>query len=188
MARERLECPIRTVRLHLVVVTTGFVEAVLAADAARAGAAIGVRVGTWLTADPSHLVQLNLARQAAEARGFPGLGRVIVLDLGSQLRTVIGTIGFHGPPDERGRLEVSCRLHPAHRSRGYAAEALSGLLDWATAGYGVTRFLVDVAPRREGLDPVPVEIADRQRDAPDAVDAQVDEVARLLEWPTAGKG
>lgn len=184
MARERLERPIRTAHLHLVVLTAGFVEAVLAADAARAGAAIGARVGTWLTADPSHLVQLNLARMAAEARGFHGLGRAIVLDRPSRVRTVVGTIGLHGPPDERGRLEVSCRIHPAHRSRGYAAEALSALLDWATASYGIAGFLVDVAPRQERRDPAAVEITDRQVDS---IDAQVDHVARLVEWPAARK-
>jgi hypothetical protein len=71
---------------------------------------------------------------------------------------VIGTIGFHGPPDERGRLEVSCRIDPAQRSRGYAAEALSALLDWTTARYGVNRFLVALPTRRAYRSPVRIAI------------------------------
>jgi GNAT superfamily N-acetyltransferase len=121
---------------------------------------------------------LHLAGQAAEARGYPGLGRVLVLVTPSRERRVIGSIGFHGPPDDRGRLEASCRIHPSQRSRGFAAEALGALLDWSTERNGVTRFLVAVPSRREYREPVPVEVA---IPATQPNEAQMDHIATLLE-------
>jgi RimJ/RimL family protein N-acetyltransferase len=170
--------PIRTARFELVALTPPFVEALVAADQAAAGAAISARVGVWLTSDPNHVVQLHLAARAAEAEGFPGLGRAIVLAEPERARRVVGTIGFHGPPDERGRLEVSCRIHPADRSRGYAVEALGALLDWATARYGVNRFLMALPSRRQRRAPAPIEIAVRRADT---IDAQIEHIALLLE-------
>lgn len=169
---------IQTAHLELVTLTDRFVQAVIAGDGNAAGFEIGARVGRWLTTDPSHVVQLHLAGRRAEARGFPGFGRTIVRGTLPASRSVIGSIGFHGPPDERGRLEASCRIHPSQHGRGYAAEALAGLLDWATGRYGVTRFLVAVPARHEPVHPVPVEIA-FGRSQP--IEAQVQQIAGLLE-------
>ena len=44
---------------------------------------------------------------------------------------VIGDIGFHAPPDDLGEVSVGFGIVPAARRRGYAVEALRGLLDWA---------------------------------------------------------
>lgn len=178
MTLEEAVDPIRTARLELVALTRSFSESVVAGERAAAAAAAAASVGSWLTRDASHVVQLHLAAQCAEAHGFVGLGRVVVLTDGGQTRRVIGTIGFHGPPDERGRLEVSCRISPAHRSRGYAAEALSALLDWATGRYGVTRFVVALPSRLERQEPVPIEVAARGS-VPN--DERIDHVGDLLE-------
>lgn len=169
---------IRTARLELAPLTARFVRAVVEGDTVRAGAAIGAMVGGWLAADSSHLVELQLAGQAAEARGFPGVGRAILLALPDRPRRIIGSIGFHGPPDDRGRLEASCRINPAHQGRGYAWEALAALLDWATARYGITRFLVALPSRGDPRGPVPIEIALRR---PRSIDARMDHIAKLLE-------
>jgi [ribosomal protein S5]-alanine N-acetyltransferase len=170
---------IRTAHLDLVPLTTPFVDAVVAGHPSVADSEVRARVGTWLTADPSHLVQLHLAGREAEAMGFPGLGRTIVLDAQGRPRKVIGSIGFHGPPDERGRMEASCRIHPAHRGRGYAAEALGALLDWATVQYGVSRFLVAVFRRRAGEGQASLKIA-----IPFGVSVEL--VADLLEAGASG--
>jgi RimJ/RimL family protein N-acetyltransferase len=148
---------IRTARLELAPLPASLAADLAAGDVRTAQRAIGARIGCWLATDPSHVVQLALAERAGAAAGFAGLGRVIVLNQPTA-RRVIGTIGFHGPPDELGRLEIGCRIHPAHRGRGYAAEAMAGLLDWATDRFGVTRFVVAVPSGREPGDGVPVEI------------------------------
>lgn len=49
----------------------------------------------------------------------------------------IGGVGFHGTPDENGRVTIGYGLIPSARGKGYASEALRGLLAFARA-HGVT--------------------------------------------------
>jgi ribosomal-protein-alanine N-acetyltransferase len=169
---------IQTARLELVPLPVRLLEALLRGDVEAASAEVGARVPRWLANDPSHLTQLQLAGQAAQAEGFQGFGRLIVLASEDGGRRVIGSIGFHGPPDHRGRLEVGSRIHLCHRGRGYALEAMTGLLDWATQRFGITRFVVAIQLRREPGDLVPIEVA-----TPGAarLDEQVEGLAVLLE-------
>lgn len=133
----------------------------------------------WLVTDPSHLVQLRLAGQAGAEAGFPGSARVIVLT--GTRRRAIGSIGFHGPPDDAGRLEVGCRIHPAHRGQGYGAEATAALLRWAMERFGVTRFLLAVPSHREAPDLVPIEVESRLTEWSDQA---IHGLAELLEGKT----
>lgn len=45
--------------------------------------------------------------------------------------TVVGDIGFHGPPDKSGSIEIGYAVVPDRRGRGYAAEAAQALVAWA---------------------------------------------------------
>ncbi|WP_432138817.1 MULTISPECIES: GNAT family N-acetyltransferase [unclassified Streptomyces] len=45
----------------------------------------------------------------------------------------VGSIGFHGRPDEEGRVEVGYDLVEPARGHGYATEALRTLAEWALA-------------------------------------------------------
>ncbi|MFJ9816787.1 GNAT family N-acetyltransferase [Streptomyces sp. NPDC101151] len=45
----------------------------------------------------------------------------------------IGGIGFHGVPDEEGRVEIGYDLVEGARGQGYATEALRTLTEWARA-------------------------------------------------------
>lgn len=45
----------------------------------------------------------------------------------------IGAMGFHGVPDEEGRVEVGYDLVEGARGQGYATEALRTLTEWALA-------------------------------------------------------
>jgi RimJ/RimL family protein N-acetyltransferase len=49
----------------------------------------------------------------------------------------IGGVGFHGAPDENGSVTIGYGLVPSARGKGYASEALRGLLLFARAR-GVT--------------------------------------------------
>jgi [ribosomal protein S5]-alanine N-acetyltransferase len=64
--------------------------------------------------------------------------------------TVIGTGGSKGPPDVSGIVEIGYAILPSHRRRGYAREAVDGLLAWAFADPRVTSViahtLTDLAP------------------------------------------
>jgi RimJ/RimL family protein N-acetyltransferase len=157
---------IRTSRLELVPLSSNFVDAVRRGDGPAAELEIGARVSPWLVAVPAHLVQLHLAQKAAEAVGMSGLGRAIVAVDPIEGRRVIGTIGFHAPPDERGRMELGCALDPASRDRGYAAEAMTALVDMAAEAYGITHILISVTSRHERRRPVPIEASSRETESP----------------------
>jgi RimJ/RimL family protein N-acetyltransferase len=45
----------------------------------------------------------------------------------------VGSMGFHGAPDEEGRAEVGYDLVEGARGHGYATEALRSLAAWALA-------------------------------------------------------
>jgi len=169
---------IRTARLELVPLPESLPEALLRGDLEAASVAVGAAVPRWLANDPSPVIQLHLAELAARAAGLGGFGRLIVLATDGGSRRVIGSIGFHGPPDERSCLEVGARLHPGHRGRGYAIEALTGFLGWAAMRFGITRFVVAIQVRREPGDLVAVDIA-----SPGAprLGEQVEGLATLLE-------
>jgi RimJ/RimL family protein N-acetyltransferase len=56
----------------------------------------------------------------------------------------IGGIGFHGAPDEDGRVETGYDLVEAARGQGYATEALRALSAWALDREEVTRVFATV--------------------------------------------
>ncbi|WP_251075686.1 GNAT family N-acetyltransferase [Streptomyces sp. ISL-12] len=78
----------------------------------------------------------------------------------------VGAMGFHGAPDEDGRVEVGYDLVEAARGHGYATEALRALSGWALARPGVSRVFARTEPdnhdsqavlERAGFTRVPTE-------------------------------
>ncbi len=49
-------------------------------------------------------------------------------------RLVIGDVGFHGPPDDRGRVEIGYHVVPELRGRGIATTAVRQILGIAWTG------------------------------------------------------
>jgi uncharacterized protein len=46
-------------------------------------------------------------------------------------RTLIGSVGFKGLPDEEGAVEIGYSVLPAHQGRGLATEMITALVGWA---------------------------------------------------------
>ena len=46
-------------------------------------------------------------------------------------------------------MEMGYTIYPEHRRRGYATEALAGLMDWAGEQAGVRRFVLSIRPDNE---------------------------------------
>ena len=59
---------------------------------------------------------------------------------------VVGHVGFHGPPDERGMVEVAYSVDPAHRRQGLGRAMLSTALDWAAAEPAVRVVRASISP------------------------------------------
>jgi RimJ/RimL family protein N-acetyltransferase len=59
---------------------------------------------------------------------------------------MLGHIGFHGPPDERGMAEMGYTVLPPFRRRGYALEAALGMMGWAQREHGVRLFRLSISP------------------------------------------
>ncbi|MGV9286679.1 GNAT family N-acetyltransferase [Streptomyces sp. NPDC003719] len=58
----------------------------------------------------------------------------------------VGGIGFHGPPDEDGRVEIGYDLAEAARGHGYATEGLRALSAWALEREEVTSVFARTEP------------------------------------------
>lgn len=58
---------------------------------------------------------------------------------------VIGQGGFKGPP-VAGIVEIGCSLLPQFQGKGYAAEAVAALLDWAFGHAEVERVAAETPP------------------------------------------
>jgi RimJ/RimL family protein N-acetyltransferase len=59
---------------------------------------------------------------------------------------VIGSIGFHAPPDASGQVEVGYRVEPEFRRQGVATEVVGSLFEWAWREHGITRFRASTSP------------------------------------------
>ena len=65
-------------------------------------------------------------------------------------RALIGDMGFHGPPDAQGTVELGYSIAPAYRRQGYASEGARGLVAWAFAQPRVRRIIARCAPDNAG--------------------------------------
>jgi RimJ/RimL family protein N-acetyltransferase len=61
-------------------------------------------------------------------------------------REIVGSISFHGPPDEAGMMEIGLGVHDDFQRRGYATEALIGMWSWVVDQPGVELLRYTVAP------------------------------------------
>ncbi len=136
---------IRTARLDLVSMSLAFMRALEAGDCTTAGAEIGATVPASLVEALRDFVSYRIPALEADPASQPWLGRVMLERGPRGVPTVIGTAGFHGPPDDEGRVELGYGVEPGHRRRGLATEVVAALLDWAR-GQGVERFRATVGP------------------------------------------
>lgn len=141
--------PIRTPRLTLESMSVAFMEALARHDLETAAREAGAKVPAWMADELEHFLKFRLAQLAADPSIREWLGRAIVLTAEDGSRRVIGSIGFHGPPDSEGRLEVGYSIDPPYRRQGYAREAIGALFDWAHARYGIGTFIASISPANE---------------------------------------
>jgi [ribosomal protein S5]-alanine N-acetyltransferase len=93
-------------------------------------------LGTALSADwPQPDLLDVLPMQASATQAEEGFGVWVIIERGST--TVVGDIGFMGPPGDDGGVEIGYCVVPDRRGRGYAGEAVQTLVGWALTQPGV---------------------------------------------------
>lgn len=61
----------------------------------------------------------------------------------------VGGLCFKGAPDEYGVVEVGYGINAAYRQRGYATEAVKGIVKWALGQPGITSVCAEIEPDNE---------------------------------------
>lgn len=143
---------IETPRLLLRLIPPSALEAGLSGDWPAVAQSLGVSVPSDLIEEPDAL-RHAAARLAEDVGYLPWSARAILLKDSMQM---VGHIRFHSRPDPdylapyaRHAVEYGYVVFAAHRRRGYAEEALVGLMRWARQTHGVGRFVVTIAPNNQ---------------------------------------
>lgn len=122
-----------------------FMRALRDLDLEAAEREVGASVPPGMPDDLHDFLGYRIPTLEADPTTRKWLGRAMIRTDETGERAVIGTIGFHGPPDEDGRVEIGYRIEPAYRRQGLTTEAVGALLDWAET-QGIHRFRASVAP------------------------------------------
>jgi ribosomal-protein-alanine N-acetyltransferase len=138
---------ISTARLELVSLSAEFMHASLAGDVRAAATLLDAALPADWPGEAEHVLRLRVQQLATDPHSQPWLLRAIVLRQPGRL--MVGRIGFHAPPDERGAVEVGYAIEDGYRRRGYANEAVEAVFDWASSEHGIRRFIASVGPNNE---------------------------------------
>ncbi len=120
---------ITTERLELVPATLELTRAALAGERALAAGLGAVVPATWPPEflDPRSL-EFTLDRLAEGPEQAGWWLHFVVRTHDPSGRTLIGSAGYRGPPSPDGMVEVGYAIVSDHQRRGYATEAVRGLL------------------------------------------------------------
>ena len=159
-----------------------YMEALVRKDLAAASSEMGATVPAWVAEELENFLKYRLGQLRLDPSIRVWLGRSMVLTQEDGRRRVVGSIGFHGPPDEQGRLEVGYSVDPPYRRRGYASESVRALFDWAHREHGITRFVASISPDNEASRNLTAAFGFKQ------VGEQMDEIDGLeyvfeTDWP-----
>ena len=131
-------------RLDLLPMSLELMEALARGDLKSAQRMVGYRIpADWPQVMESVLrFRIPLARSQPEAQPLLLLAMVLRADP----EVVVGRLGFHGPVDDDGRLEIGYEVLPAYRRQGYAREAVIAMFQWAQGDPAVLLFRASVSP------------------------------------------
>lgn len=141
--------PIFTPRLVLRLMTEEFLEASLDEDVEKAERLIGLKISPdWF--DEKDLINFRLDGYRSDPAYIPwgmrALGRRDTAEM-------IGYINFHTRPNPEylrplapKAIELGYTIFFNHRRRGFAVEAVKGLMNWAVMQYPLENFIASVSP------------------------------------------
>jgi RimJ/RimL family protein N-acetyltransferase len=163
--------------LHLVPLSVTAMRALVDGDLPTASAATGVPATPYLV-DHAWLWRIRLHQVVGDPVALDWIARLAVAPDG----TVVGLVGFHGPPDARGMVEVAYGVDPLLRRRGYARALLAIALDWASDEPAVQVVRASNSPDNEAslatLRPFGFERVGEQWDEEDGLEVLFERPAR----------
>jgi [ribosomal protein S5]-alanine N-acetyltransferase len=138
-----------TPRLVLRLLGDAVTDACLAGNLATARDLLGAAIPEEFLLNRSSL-EHDLRQLQQNPAYPPWASRAIILP---DNKKMIGLIRFHGTPDAhagqpymKNAAELGYKIFSSHRRKGYAREAINGMMNWATAYYLTHRFIASVSP------------------------------------------
>jgi len=121
---------IHTDRLMLVPVTLEITRALLDGNSSEIEK-LGIRTDKrWPRRETRDV--LPMINRSLEKDGIPS-GFEFWMIVKKDNMHVIGDIGFHGKPNEKGEVEVGFGLVEHERAKGFGSEALTAIMDWLSS-------------------------------------------------------
>ena len=131
-------------RLSLVPLSLELMQALQRGDRESAQRMAAYRIPADWPQGMESVLRFRIDIALAQPETLPLLLRAMVLRADPDV--VVGRIGFHGPADDTGMLEIGYEVFPPYRRRGYAREAVVAMFRWAQLDPAVLRFRASVSP------------------------------------------
>jgi len=165
--------------LELVPLSVPVLEALVAGDLQTASQEAGVPLSPYFLVE-QWLWRIRLEQVAGDPGALDWIARAAV---DAATREVVGRVGFHGPPDEAGMVEVGYSVDPEHRRRGYARAMLRTAIAWAASDPAVRTVRASISPDNAAslatLRPFGFEPVGEQWDDVDGLELLFERPARL---------
>ena len=126
--------------VELVRLDVATMAALLDGDLARASALAGAPLTPYLLA-PAWRGRIRHDQVLADPAAADWVARAALVD-----GQVVGHVGFHGPPDRAGMVEVAYSVDPLLRRRGHARRLLAAALAWAAEDPRVHTVRASISP------------------------------------------
>ena len=140
-----MDLEVRSERLDLVPMSLELMEALLRGDLVSAQGMVGYRIPSDWPQVMESVLRYRVPIAQTQPESLPLLLRAMVLRADPAM--VVGRLGFHGPVDDDGMLEIGYEVFPPYRRRGYAREAVVAMFRWAQQDPAVRRFRASVSPQ-----------------------------------------
>jgi [ribosomal protein S5]-alanine N-acetyltransferase len=131
-------------RLDLLPMSLTLMETLQRGDRESAQRMVGYRIPAEWPAGMESVLRFRTAIARERPEALPLLLRAMVLRADPEV--VVGRLGFHGPADDNGMLEIGYEVFPAYRRQGYAREAAVAMFRWAQRDPVVRCFRASVSP------------------------------------------
>jgi len=126
--------------VELVRLDVATMAALLDGDLPRASSLAGAPLTPYLL-DEAWLWRIRHDQVLADPAAADWVARAALVD-----GQVVGHVGFHGPPDEAGMVEVAYSVDPLPRRRGHARRLLAAALAWAAEDPDVRTVRASISP------------------------------------------